>query len=65
MALISNWRDLAESSIIKWNHLVNSQPFVAEEMDAWDIVKQGVLIEDDDRVMRDDISVHVEDSDEI
>lgn len=65
LALISHWRDLAESSILKWNNLVNSKPFLAEEMDAWDVVEQDVLIDDDDRVIREDISIHVEEMDEI
>lgn len=65
LALISHWRDLAESSILKWNNLVNSKPFLAEEMDSWDVVEQDVLIDDDDRVIREDISIHVEEMDEI
>lgn len=63
LALTSSWRALANSSMIKWDELVCSKSYLAEEMDAWDIVEQDLLMEDDDRIMRDNISMHVEDDD--
>lgn len=62
LALILAWRSLAESIFVKWDAIVNTKSFQAEEMDAWDCVEQDLLMEDDDHILRDDLSVHVEDN---
>lgn len=58
MDLIGAWQQLAKSTAIKWDELVSSKSVLAEDMDAWDAVEHDLLMEDDDCIVREDISMH-------
>lgn len=54
--LMTGWMTLLESSVARWDEIVNSPSIVSEDLDAWDGVEQDVTIGDDDPIIRDDIT---------
>lgn len=64
LSLRLSWRKLAKLSINKWDELVNSKSILAEDMDLLDSVEQDLLMEDDDCILREDMSLHAEDRDD-
>lgn len=56
------WRNLVKSSRVEWDGMVNSKAVVSEDLDKSDVVEQDVLVEDEDPVIREDMLVHVGES---